>query len=186
MRKALDALYGAALFGACLSMVAIAVLVLIQVIGRIIDRIADIFGMARIGLAVPSIAEIGGFLFICAAFLALPATLRAAGHVRVTIALRFAGEKSGRVLTAFVLIVALGLAAFASWTVGMQTYESFVRGSLSYGIVPIPLFIPQLVMTAGLVIFTVAILDELVMLLSGHEPAFRHIERTREISEGGH
>ena len=37
-----------------------------------------------IGLQVPSLAEIGGFLFVAAAFLALPATLRAAGHVRVT------------------------------------------------------------------------------------------------------
>jgi TRAP-type C4-dicarboxylate transport system permease small subunit len=186
MRKALDALYGAALFGACLAMVIIASLVFVQVLGRVADRIAVLLGMGRYGFAVPSLAEIGGFLFVAAAFLAMPAAFRSAGHVRVTIALRFLGPRGDRLLTILALLVALGLAGFATWVVGWQTVASFERGSVSYGLVPIALWIPQAVMTTGLLIFAIAILDELVTTLAGGEAAFRQAERNREVGEGAH
>jgi TRAP-type C4-dicarboxylate transport system permease small subunit len=183
MRKALDTLYGAALVGACLAMTAIAALVFVQVLGRIIDRVATWLGMGRIGLAVPSLAEIGGFLFVAAAFLALPYTLRAAGHIRVTLALRFLGPKGDRIATVAVLLAGLGLAVFAAWNVGLQTIASWQRGSVSYGLIPIALWIPQAVMTTGLGLLALALLDELTASLRG-EPAFLRAERSRESGEG--
>jgi TRAP-type C4-dicarboxylate transport system permease small subunit len=183
MRKALDALYGAALVGACLAMTAIASLVFLQVLGRIIDRLATWFGLGRIGLAIPSLAEIGGFLFVAAAFLALPYTLRAAGHIRVTLALRFLGPTGDRIATVTVLVAGLGLAAFAAWNVGLQSLASWQRGSVSYGLIPIALWIPQAVMTTGLGLLALALLDELAAALRG-EPAFREAERSRETGEG--
>lgn len=183
MRRALDRLYGAALVGACAAMVLIAVLVLIQVLGRVLDRLADALGLDRLGIAIPSLAEIGGFLFVGAAFLALPATLRSAGHVRVTMALRVFGPAGDRALTALVLLAGLGLAGFALYALGVQTVASFERGSVSYGLIPIPLWIPQAVMTLGLGLFTLALADELVGALAG-EPAFRAVERGRASGEG--
>lgn len=185
MRKALDSVYGAALVGACVAMCLIAALVLIQVVGRIADRVADWLGIARIGVSIPSLAEIGGFLFVAAAFLALPATLRTAGHVRVTLALRLFGATGERVLTVLVLLASLGLAGFALYALSVQTTASFERGSVSYGLIAIPLWIPQAVMTLGLGVFAVALLDELVAALRG-EPAFRVAERSRQASEGEH
>lgn len=184
MRKALDALYGAALVGACLSMVLIASLVFVQVIARVVDRAAVTLGMGRYGFSIPSLAEIGGFLFVAAAFLALPAALRAAGHVRVTLALRLFGPLGDRVMTMLVLGVGLGLAVFAAWAIGVQTLNSYQRGSVSYGLMAIPLWAPQAVMTIGLAIFAISLLDELLTALTGREPAFRRIEREREASEG--
>ncbi len=186
MRKALDALYGAALFGACAAMVAIASLVLVQVLGRLADRIGSFLGLGRFGFAVPSLAEIGGFLFVAAAFLALPATFRAAVHVRVTLLVGWAGPRTDRFLTALALVVALGLTAYASWTVGGQALASFERGSVSFGLIAISLWIPQVVMTAGLVILAIAILDDLVAVLTGGEAQFRQVERSRAVGEGGH
>lgn len=186
MRKALDALYGAALVGACLAMIVIAALVFIQVVARVIDRVVVLFGMPRFGFIIPSLAEIGGFLFVASAFLALPAALRAAGHVRVTLLLRYFGPTVDRVMTVLVLLVALALTVFAAWAVGVQTLASYQRGSVSYGILAIPLWIPQTVMTAGIVIFAVALLDELVAILRGGNAAFRVAELNREATEGGH
>jgi TRAP-type C4-dicarboxylate transport system permease small subunit len=183
MRKALDALYGAALVGACLAMTAIGALVFVQVLGRILDRVATWLGIGRIGLAVPSLAEIGGFLFVAAAFLALPYTLRAGGHIRVTLALRFLGPAGDRLATLAVLAAGLGLALFATWNVGLQTLASWQRGSVSYGLIPIALWIPQAVMTSGLGLLALALLDELASALRG-EPAFRQSERARETGEG--
>jgi TRAP-type C4-dicarboxylate transport system permease small subunit len=183
MRKALDGLYAGALAGACLAMATIAALVFIQVLGRMADRVAVWLGIGRFGFAVPSLAEIGGFLFVAAAFMALPYTLRAAGHVRVTLVLRFLNPGVDRWLTAFVLAVAIGLMCFAAWFVGQQTFASFQRGSVSYGLIPIPLWIPQAIMTLGIGIFVVALVDELVATLRGVGAEFRRVEREREETE---
>ena len=186
MRKALDALYGAALVGACLAMIIIVVLVSAQIVGRVVDRIAVFLGFERYGFIVPSLAEIGGFLFVGAAFLALPSTLRSAGHVRVTLLLRNLRPAADRIATVLILIASAGLAAFASWAVTIQTFASYQRGSVSFGIIPVPLWLPQAVMTVGIVLFTVALVDELVAALRGGEPSFREVERHREATEGGH
>ena len=186
MRKALDLLYGAALVGACLAMIAIVTLVFAEVLGRVVDRLAVLVGIGRFGFTVPSLAEIGGFLFVAASFLALPATLRAGAHVRVTLALRAFGIRGEKVMNVLVLLVAIGLALFAFWSVWTMTYASYLRGSVSVGIIPIPLWIPQAVMTTGLAVFAIALIDELVAILRGGEAAFRHSESQREASEGGH
>ena len=180
MRKALDTLYGAAMIGACLSMVAIAVLVFVQVMGRVIDRALMTFGFSRWGIAVPSLAEIGGFLFVASATLALAYTLRAAGHVRVTLMLRLLPPVATRVLTALVLAAALGLALFATWHIGLRALDAWESGRVSFGRVRIPLWIPQAVMTTGFAVFCIALLDELVAALRG-QPAFRAEEERREI-----
>ena len=180
MRKALDTLYGAAMIGACLSMVAIAVLVFVQVMGRVIDRALMTFGFSRWGIAVPSLAEIGGFLFVASATLALGYTLRAAGHVRVTLLLRLLPPVATRVLTVLVLAAALGLALFATWHIGLRMLDAWQSGRVSFGRVRIPLWIPQAVMTTGFVVFCIALLDELVAAMRG-QPAFRAEEERREI-----
>jgi len=184
MRRVLNGLYGAALLGACLAMVAIAVLVLVQVLGRIIDRGALLAGREPIGIAVPSLAEIGGFLFVAAASLALAATLRAAGHVRVTLLLRLGGPGLERGLTLVVLVLAVGLAGFATWHAGAQALDSYQFNSLSYGMIRVPLWIPQGVMTLGFGIFWIALVDETVTALRGHAPAFRRAEESRETGAG--
>lgn len=186
MRKALDQLYGAALVGACLAMIAIATLVFAEVLGRVADRLAMLAGVARFGFTVPSLAEIGGFLFVAASFLALPATLRAGGHVRVTLALRAFGPRSERAMNVLVLLVAIGLTGFALWSVWTMTYTSYLRGSVSIGIIAIPLWLPQAVMSTGLAIFAIALIDELVAMLRGQDAAFRRAESQREASAGGH
>jgi len=184
MRRVLDGVYGAALMAACAAMVAIAVLVLVQILGRIADRVALMLGWAPPGLAVPSLSEIGGFLFVAAACLALPATLRAAGHVRVTLLLGALGPGPGRILTGLVLLAALGLAGFAAWHAGAQALDSLAFRSVSFGMVRIPLWIPQSVMALGFVLLVLALADELLALLRGRAPAFRQAEESRTISEG--
>lgn len=184
MRKALDTVYGAALAGACLAMVTIATLVLIQVLGRVIDQVLTTFGMSRLGMSIPSVAEFGGFLFVAAAFLALPATLRSAGHVRVTLILRGFGPFGNRVLAAVVLVIAIGLAGYAAWYVILDVFDAYRSGSVSYGRIVVPLWIPKTVMALGLVIFTVALVDELVTALRGDDPAFRQAERNRDVQAG--
>lgn len=179
MRKSLDRLYHVAMVAAVLAMVAIAVLVFVQVAGRILDRTLIWFGADAVGLAVPSLAEIGGFLFVASAFLALPATLRAAGHVRVTMLAAHVPAPVARVLVILVLAVGLALATFAAWHAGLQAFDSWEFNSVSYGMIRIPLWLPQGAMTVGLAIFAVSLLDELLAAVRGNDPAFVTAERAK-------
>jgi TRAP-type C4-dicarboxylate transport system permease small subunit len=186
MRRALDLTYAAAMAASAAALVAIAVLVFVQIAGRILDRVLVAAGREAMGLQVPSLAEIGGFLFVGAAFLALPATLRAAGHVRVTILSKALPGGLSRVLTMIVLAGALGLAGFATWHSWLQVVDSWQFNSVSFGMIRVPLWIPQGAMTLGLAIFAVSLLDELVTALTGRTPAFVAAEAAQSIDGGGH
>ncbi len=184
MRKALDGLYSSGLVLACLAMVIIAAMVLTQIMGRVLDRALVIFGAQPLGFTIPSLSDFGGFLFVAAATLALPATLRAGGHVRVSLLLRVGGPWVQRSLMVLVLIAALALAGFAAWHSGAQALDSWRFNSVSFGMVRVPLWIPQGVMTLGFVLLVVAVLDELLAALRGRDPAFQQAEEARD--SGGH
>lgn len=186
MRRTLDLVYAMALVASAATLVAIAVLVFLQISGRILDRIILATGGEALGLQVPSLAEIGGFLFVGAAFLALPATLRSADHVRVTMLARALPAPLARAQTILILAVALALAIFAAWHSAVQVQDSWAFNSVSFGMIRIPLWIPQGVMTLGLVLFAVALADELILALRGKTPAFIAAEGARSIDQGGH
>ncbi|MDO5657415.1 MAG: TRAP transporter small permease subunit [Paracoccus sp. (in: a-proteobacteria)] len=178
IRPLLDRIYNAALFASCAAMVAIALMVLFQVLGRVIDRGVMMAGGARIGLAIPSLAEIAGALFVASATLALPATLKQARHVRVSFASRIGGVP-GRVILIAMMLAAIALAGFATWHMAMLAMDSWQYNSVSYGRVKIPLWLPQTAMAVGFGLLLVALIDEVVLALSGHAPAFRIAEDAR-------
>ncbi len=184
MRKALDGLYSGGLILACLAMVTIAAMVLLQILGRVLDRALVTVGASPIGFTIPSLSDFGGFLFVAAATLALPATLRAGGHVRVSLLLRVGGAWVQRGLMILVLLAALALAGFAAWHSGGQALDSWRFASVSFGMVRVPLWIPQGVMTLGFTLLAIAVADELVAALRGRDPAFQQAETARD--SGGH
>ncbi|GAB4309132.1 MAG: hypothetical protein Kow0058_19690 [Roseovarius sp.] len=181
MRRALDLIYSGALVLSALALVAIALLVLTQIAGRLLDRALLALGREVVGIQIPSLAEIGGFLFVAAAFLALPATLRAGVHVRVSLLTHALARGPARALLALVLSLALGLAGFAAWHSWLQALDSWQFDSVSYGMLRIPLWLPQGAMTLGLAIFALALADELQACLRGRDPAFLAAETARQI-----
>ena len=186
MRRALDLTYSAAMLASALAIVAIACLVAVQIGGRLLDRVLLATGGGALGLQVPSLAEIGGFVFVAAAFLALPATLRGAGHVRVTMLAAVLPAPLARGMGVLVLGAATGLAGFATWHALEQVLDSWRFNALSFGSVPVPLWIPQGAMTLGLAIFALALLDDLIAALRGGTPSFLAAEAARGIDQAGH
>ena len=184
MRRLLDGIYATALVLACASMVVIALMVLAQILARILDRVLVVVGADPLGLTVPSLSTFGGMLFVAGAVLALPATLRAGGHVRVTLLTGLGGPRLRRVQAGIVLLVALGLAGFATWHSGAQALDSLRFNSVAFGMIPVPLWIPQGVMTAGFALLALALLDELLAILRDQTPGYAQAEANR--SEGGH
>jgi len=179
MRRWLDRLHAAAFGLAMAAFAGVAALVLVQVGGRLIDRAARLLGLPTAGITVPSIAEIGAFLFLGGTFLALSGTLRAGGHVRVTLLTRALPAGPARWLSAAVCTGAAGLAGFATWASGVQALDSFAFGSVSYGMVAVPLWVPQGVMTLGLALFCLALIEEAWDAAAGRTPAHGRGEAAR-------
>ncbi len=184
MRKVLDGVYAGALGVACLAMVTIAALVLMQILFRVFDRIITLFGATPFGISIPSLSDFGGFLFVASATLALPATLRSAGHVRVSLLLNVGGPRFQYVQSVFVLLAAIGLAGFATYHLAAQALDSWQFNSVSFGMIRVPLVWPQSVMTLGFGLLLVALIDELVTAVQGKPTSYESAEAER--STGGH
>ncbi|MHA7777437.1 TRAP transporter small permease [Roseibium sp. M-1] len=172
MRKALNTLYKTSTALAACCLVTIATLVALQVIGRIADWALKAAGLEPLQFQVPSLAEIAGFLLVGASFLALAGTLRNNDHIRVSMLLQAVPAGAARLLNIWVIAVALALAVFFTWNAGLLALDSYKYHETSFGIIPIPLVFPQGVMTLGLAVFSISLLDDLILSLTGGAPSF--------------
>lgn len=184
LRALLDRLYGAGFVIAAFSLVAIAALVLVQVLGRVIDKTLLAIGQEPIGIAITSLSELGGFLFVGSVFLALAGTLRAGGHVRVTILSHSVPPRFGRLLTVMSLLLAIGLCGFALYSAGLQAWDSWAFHAVSFGMAKFPLWMPQVVMVLGLALFCIALCDELFAVLGGAAAVFQRAEDGKGVQDG--
>jgi TRAP-type C4-dicarboxylate transport system permease small subunit len=172
MRKVLDAIYrgsgalaGIFLFGICL-------VVLLQVGANVIDAIIGLITGSPIGILIPSYAEFAGFFLAAGTFFALAYTLRSGAHIRVSLLIRHFHERSRVVIEVFCAVLGMAISAYFTWfTIGL-CLDSYKYGDVSVGIVPIPLWIPQMSMAGGLLILTIAFIDLLVALFRGSLPDF--------------
>lgn len=166
MRRILNGFYwGGGVLG-CVFMVGIAAMIMAQIIGRLA------------GFQVPSADDISGYMMGASTFFALAYALRRGGHIRVELLLQRLGPGPRRVAEVWCLGVATLMSAYAAWWCCFMTWESYVLGDVSPGIVAIPLWFPQLSMSAGLVLLTVAFLDDLVTVLSGGRASFETADST--------
>lgn len=159
MRKSLDAVYRLSGAAAALSLFLIFVLVCLQVAARLLDGAMRLLGLTPLGLIVPSIAEISGFLLAAASFLALAYTLSVGGHIRVGLLVERLAPRPRRVVEALIGMLAAALALYACVAVARLAFKSWTYQDVSFGFVAVPLWMPQAVMALGLAIFAIALVD---------------------------
>lgn len=167
MRRILDFIYRAAGGLAAFFILAIVALVFAQVCLNLVDKIAVGLTGNGIGLTIPSYADFTGFFLAASTFLALAYTLRAGGHIRVTLVIGRLPSRAQRMVEVIVVGIALAMSAFATWYMILLVYESVEFGDRSSGMVSVPLWLPQLPVALGLVILSLALADELIGLLRG-------------------
>ena len=160
MRIFLDRLYAGAgyLAGACI--VLITVMILVQIVGR------------WFGVIIPSTEDFSGYLLAGSAFLALAHTFRQGGHIRVTLLIHRFSPSVQRPLMGLMLLLFAVMVGWGSYHLSFLVYESWDFGDLSQGYIPVPLWIPQLPMALGGVIFFIALLDDFVGVVQGKLPTF--------------
>lgn len=172
MRRVLDGLYRASGALAAIFLVLIAVAVLLQVGANLIDAVMKAATGTPIGLVVPSYAEFTGFFLAASSFLALPYALKAGAHIRVGLAISRLPSGPRRLMEVWSCLSGAALSGyFAVYTVRL-VLESLEFDDRAPGMVPVPLWLPQAAMALGLVVLTVALLDELVTVLFGRTPSY--------------
>jgi len=153
MRDILERIYGAAAGAAALFMIGTLVMILLSVSGRLLD------------FHVRGTDAYAGYCMAAAAFLALAHTLRRGEHIRVTLVLDHAGPRTRHALELWSHIAGLLCAALLAWFALRLAWQSFQYNDISQGTDATPLWIPQMAMALGTVVFAIAIADELVAVL---------------------
>ena len=169
MRRALDALYSLCAGLAALCLFAIAALVAVQVGARLLDTGLVALDHAPTGFNIPSIAEIGGYLLASATFLALADTLAKNVHIRVDLLTSRLPERARAILDGVVALFGAGIGCFGAYALGALAYKSFTFGDVSYGLVPVPLALPQATLAFGLGVLAIALIDEAMLAFSGND-----------------
>lgn len=184
MRKALDLLYQGSGALAAVFLAAIAGVVLLQVGANALGTLAFWLTGEPLGFVIPSYAEFAGFFLATSSFLALAYTLRAGGHIRVELLVQRAPPGLRRAIEIWCLAFGAAIAAYFAWYMIALTRQSLAYGDVSPGMVAIPLWLPQAAMSLGLVVLTIAFVDELVQVVAGRRPSYHdagnEIARTLE------
>ncbi|WP_445004342.1 TRAP transporter small permease [Halomonas mongoliensis] len=159
MRYRLRPLYTLGGYLAAASLTLICALITAQIVGRLIDRAAVALGGDRIGLAIPGLSEISGFLLVGASFLGLAYTFVHGGHIRVTLLIGRLSPAPRAWVEVFCLSIALALGLYLAWNLYWLLDDSITFNETSYGLLRIPLWIPQSAMLAGVVLFCLALIE---------------------------
>ncbi len=155
MRSPLAPLYHAALWLAGLFMIAVLATIIVSILGRQFD------------FYIRGIDAYAGYFMAGASFLALAGTLAKGDHIRVTLVIGRLTGKPRRGFEIFCLALATAISgSFAFYSVKMAWW-SYKFNDISTGNDATPLWIPQLGMALGTVVFCIAFIEELVLVLRG-------------------
>ena len=148
-------LYRAAGLLSALCLVLICGLILAQVIAR------------NMGSTLRDAEEFAAWSMAAAGFFGLSYALHAGAHIRVQVAMRFVPAGARHAMEVLASIIALAIAAYLAWFCVLFVWESYSFNEVSQGLVPVPMWLPQLPMALGAVLLVVAFAERLVCVLRG-------------------
>ncbi len=167
MRRFLDRLYAASGALAALCLAGICVLMLAQAVGR------------EFGLLIRFADDLTAWLCAASAFFALGHTFRHGELVRVGLFVDMLKPGARRIAEIVALTVTGLFVGYMAWAVTRFVYESWQVKEVAQGLVKIPIWIPQLCFVLGVLIFFIAVLDELITVIKGQKPAYQLAEDDR-------
>lgn len=185
MRQGLDTLYRAALWASAICLVAIALMVGVQLVARLLDGALSLLRLPRTNFVILSLDEIGGYLLAAASFFALGGTLKAGAHIRVTLVLAALSERTRRYVEMWAFGFAAAAAAYMTGQLANFAWISFRFNEVSPGVIRVPLVYPQAAMALGALILTIALVDELFIVVSRGRPSFRAAEDAITLGKEG-
>jgi len=160
IRIFLDRLYLYSGYLAGLFLIAIFVLMMILSAGR------------PLGINIPAGDDFVAWCMAATAFLGLAHTFRHGEMIRVGLLIDRLEGRIKQIAEIIALIIGTGFTGFFAWHASFMTFQSLQFHDMSQGVIAVPLWIPQLGYSGGLVILFIAFIDELVHVLRGYPPRY--------------
>ena len=167
MRRFLDRLYRASGALAALCLASICALMLAQAVGR------------EFGLLIRAADDITAWLCAASAFFALGHTFRHGELVRVGLFIDMLKPEARRIAEIVALSVTGLFVGYMAVAVTNFVYQSWQFKEVAQGLIRIPIWIPQLSFVFGVLIFLVAVVDELIAVLKRQKPAYQLADEDR-------
>ena len=166
MRKLLDRLY---LAGGALAAVFIALIAVLMIAQSV---------LREFGVNTGAVNDVVAWFCAAAAFLAMAHAFKHGDFVRVTLLLDSVGTKTRRAMELGSLAIGVVAVGYLAFSACAFTYESWEFNDIAQGLLPMPLWIPQLSFALGSLLLLVAVVDEFIIVLRGGVPTF-----VREVAE---
>jgi TRAP-type C4-dicarboxylate transport system permease small subunit len=160
MRVWLDRLYLFAGYAAGVFLLLIFAIMMVMSVGRQFD------------INIPAGDDFASWCMAAMAFLGLAHTFKRGEMIRVGILLERLSEGRRWALEMLTLAVATAFVVYFAWYAAAMTYDSFRFNDMAQGVLAIPLWIPQLGYSGGLVILAIALVDELIHVGRGNPPSY--------------
>jgi TRAP-type C4-dicarboxylate transport system permease small subunit len=159
-RRLLNALYLGAGYLAGLFLIAIFLLMMAMSVGR------------ELGINVKSGDDITSWCMAAMAFLGLAHTFKSGEMIRVGLLTERLTGRAKWIAELFALSMAALFIGYFAWFAVDLVLTSWRINDMSTGVLVVPLWIPQIGFTTGLVILLIAILDELARVIAGLRPTY--------------
>lgn len=166
MRKFLDRLY---LAGGALGAFFIALIAVLMIAQSILREFHVNTG---------AVNDVVAWFCAAAAFFAMAHAFKHGDFVRVTLVLEKVNPAVRRVMEIGSLFIGSVSVAYLAFWACRFTYESWEFNDISQGLLPMPMWIPQLSFAFGSLLLLVAVVDEFIIVLRGGIPTF-----VREVAE---
>ena len=153
VRTVLDRLYLVSGVIASLFLIAILSLIVLQMIAR------------WTGEVFPGAPDYAGYCMAAASFFAFAHALNRGAHIRVSIVLNAVGPLGRRILEVWCFGIGTTLAWYFSYYAFKTVFWSYKFNDISQGQDATPLWIPQMAMLIGVVIFAIALTDHLIHVI---------------------
>jgi TRAP-type C4-dicarboxylate transport system permease small subunit len=167
LRRSLNGLYAAsgAVGAGCIALICL--LMLVQSVGR------------QLGWPTSAINDAVAWLCAAAAFLTMPHAFKHGDFVRVSLVLEKMSPVTRRRMELACLAIAVCAIGYLAFWACSFTYQSWEYNEVAQGLWAVPIWIPQMSFAIGSVLFLVAMVDEFILVLLGHEPTFVRLVRER-------
>jgi TRAP-type C4-dicarboxylate transport system permease small subunit len=159
-RKFLDGLYLFAGYAAGGFLFLIFALMMILSLGR------------EVAFNIPAGDDFASWCMAAMSFLGLAHTFRSGDMIRVGLLLERLHGRAKRIAELIALSIGTTAILYFTYYIAKMTYDSLRFHDMSTGVIAIPLWIPQMGCVAGLVILSIALLDEIVHVGNGHRPRY--------------
>jgi len=126
----------------------------------------------QVGLNIPAGDDFASWCMAAMAFLGLAHAFKRGEIIRVGVLIEQVTGRKRWALEVFALTVATAFTLYFTWYAVAMTYDSWRFHDMAQGVLSVPLWIPQLGYSGGLIILTTAMVDEMINVLKGNKPSY--------------